>query len=138
LSPARRREAICKLQTCFGVSERRACRTLGEARSSHRYVGTTNEEEPRLVARILELVGEFPRYGYRQIIRLLRQDGLRVNFKRIQRIWKREGLKVPEKKAKKRRLGNADGGIARRVAECPNHVWSIDFIFDRTENGRSL
>jgi len=126
------------LQRCFGVSERRACRTLGQARSSHRYVGTASEEEPRLVAQILELVGEFPRYGYRQITRLLRQDGWRVNFKRIHRIWKREGLKVPVKKAKKRRLGSEDGGIVRRVAERPNHIWSVDFIFDRTENGRSL
>nr|WP_246146457.1 IS3 family transposase [Rubripirellula lacrimiformis] len=138
LSPARRRDAVCKLQHSFAVSERRACRTLGQPRSSQRYAAKTNEEEPRLIARILELVGEFPRYGYRQITRLLRQEGWRVNFKRVYRLWKQEGLKVPVKKAKKRRMGNADGGINRRAAERPNHVWSIDFIFDRTENGRSL
>lgn len=61
-----------------------------------------------------------------------------MNFKRVYRLWKQEGLKVPVKKAKKRRMGNADGGINRRAAQRPNHVWSIDFIFDRTENGRSL
>ncbi|WP_145301935.1 IS3 family transposase [Crateriforma conspicua] len=138
LSPTRRREAACKLQSCFGVLERRACRTLGQSRSSQRYRPNTKEDEPRLVARILELVREFPRYGYRRITRLLRQEGWRVNFKRIHRLWKQQGLKVPVKKAKKRRLGNSEGGVIRRSAEYPNHVWSVDFIFDRTEDGRSL
>ena len=72
------------------------------------------------------------------ITRLLRQEGWQVNFKRIYRIWKREGFKVPVKKTKNRRLGDSSGGIKRRRAERPNHVWSVDFIFDRTVNGRSL
>lgn len=96
------------------------------------------EDEQRLIGRILELVGEFPRFGYRMITRLLRQEGWQVNFKRIYRLWRREGLKVPVKKVKKRRMGTSEGGILRRSAEYPNHVWSIDFIFDRTVNGRSL
>ena len=125
------------MQTC-GLSERRACRVISQARSSQRYQRRVKDDEPRLVARILELVGEFPRYGYRMITRLLRQEGWTVNFKRIYRLWKREGLKVSMKKRKKRRLGTVDGGISRRRAERPNHVWSIDFIFDRTENGRPL
>ncbi|GAB5517625.1 IS3 family transposase [Rhodopirellula baltica] len=66
-----------------------------------------------MVARILELVGEFPRYGYRMITRLLRQEGWEVNFKRIYRLWEHEGLKVLIKKAKKRRLGYSGGGISR-------------------------
>jgi transposase InsO family protein len=111
---------------------------IGQSRSTHRYQRRVKDDEPRLVARILELVGEFPRYGYRMITRMLRQEGWTVNFKRIYRIWKREGLKVSMKKRKKRRLGTVDGGISRRHAQRPNHVWSIDFIFDRTENGRSL
>ncbi|WP_146438710.1 IS3 family transposase [Crateriforma conspicua] len=88
------------MQSCFGVSERRACRTLGQSRSSQRYRPNTKEDEPRLVARILELVSEFPRYGYRRITRLLRQEGWRVNFKRIHRLWKQQGLKVPVKQEK--------------------------------------
>jgi putative transposase len=85
------------------VSQRRACKTLGQPRSTQRYQASEKEDEQRLVGRILELVGEFPRYGYRMITRLLRQEGWQVNFKRIYRIWKREGLKVPVKKTKKRR-----------------------------------
>lgn len=72
------------------------------------------------------------------ITRLLRQEGWQVNFKRVYRLWRQEGLKVPVKKAKKRRLGDKNGGIKRRKAERLNHVWSIDFIFDKTSNGRPL
>ncbi|MEW4566220.1 IS3 family transposase [Bremerella sp. JC770] len=138
MSPARRRQTVRHVQQACSVSQRRACRTLGLARSSQRYVPRDNEEERRLVGRILELVREFPRYGYRMITRVLRQEGWQVNFKRIYRLWRQEGLKVPVKRAKKRRLGTVEGGITRRQAEHPNHVWSIDFIFDRTENGRPL
>ena len=91
-----------------------------------------------LLVRILELVAEFPRFGYRQITRLLRSEGWQVNAKRIYRLWRQEGLKVPKKPVKRRRLGSAHGGIVRRKAEHRNHVWSVDFIFDRTTNGRSL
>ena len=120
------------------MSQRRACQTLGQALSTQRYEPKPREDEEILVNRILDLVGEFPRYGYRMITRLLRQERWKVNFKRIYRLWKQEGLKVTVKKAKKRRLGNSQGGITRRKADRPNHVWSIDFIFDRTENGRPL
>ena len=120
------------------MSERRACKTLEQPRSTQRYRIIEKEDEPRLVTRIFQLVGEFPRYGYRMITRMLRQEGWHVNFKRIYRIWRREGLKVPRKKRKKRHLGDSRGGIFRRKATHPNHVWSIDFIFDRTVNGRPL
>ena len=88
--------------------------------------------------RIYELVREFPRYGYRTITRLLRGEGWIVNAKRIYRLWRREGLKVPRKAVKRRRLGTASGGIQRRQADRPDHVWSADFVFDRTLNGRAL
>jgi transposase InsO family protein len=61
-----------------------------------------------------------------------------VNYKKIYRIWRQEGLKVPQKKVKKRRLGTSEGGVMRRRAERPNHVWSLDFIYDRTSNGRQV
>ena len=123
--------------TC-SVSERRACLVLEQPRSTQRYVPQVREDEPELLKRILELVREFPRFGYRQITRLLRRDGWEVNFKRVYRLWRQEGLKVPQKKRKRRRLGDSAGGIARRIAERKDHVWSLDFIFDRTSNGHPL
>lgn len=126
------------MQQACSISERRACAVLDQPRSTQRYLATTKEDEPRLITRILELVREFPRYGYRQITRLLCSEGWHVNPKRIYRLWKQEGLKVPKKKQKRRRLGDSRGGIIRRQAEVMNHVWSMDFIFDRTTNGRAI
>lgn len=120
------------------MSERRACAVLGQPRSTQRYEAKTKGDEPLLLARILDLVREFPRYGYRQITRLLRNEGWQVNFKRVYRLWRKEGLKVPQKKRKRRRLGDSRGGIIHRKAERMNQVWSLDFIFDRTVNGRPL
>ena len=96
------------------------------------------DDESSLIKRILELVVDFPRFGYRRITRLLRSEGWRVNAKRVYRLWRQEGLKVPKKTIKRRRLGSSEGGILRRRAEHKDHVWSVDFIFDRTTNGRSL
>lgn len=95
-------------------------------------------DEVPLLKRILELVAEFPRFGYRRITHLLRKEGWNVNAKRIYRLWRREGLKVPQKKVKRRRLGCLEGGVTRRQACRRDHVWSVDFIFDRTFNGRPL
>lgn len=88
--------------------------------------------------RIHELVRQRPRFGYRQITRLLRLEGFRVNYKRIYRIWRQEGLKVPKKTRKKRSFGKSKNACFRQTATRPNHVWSWDFIFDRTSSGRSL
>lgn len=67
---------------------------------------------------------------------LLKNAGLHVNHKRIERIWQREGLKIPQKQAKKGRLWLNDGSCVRLRPERPNHVWSYDFVQDRTHDGR--
>ncbi len=59
-----------------------------------------------------------------------------MNDKRVERIWRREGLKVPKKQPKRGRLWLADGSCVRLRAEYPNHVWSYDFVEDRTHDGR--
>ncbi len=59
--------AVRDVQRKLGVSERRACRALGQSRSSQRYQPREDEEEKRLIAEMLELVGQHPRYGYRFI-----------------------------------------------------------------------
>ena len=126
------------LQKTFAVSERRACRVTSQCRSSQRYKPQPAEDEPKLVADILNLVRVHPRYGYRMITAKLRQHGWAVNAKRVYRLWRREGLKVPQKKRKKRRLGSSENSIIRRRSEGMNDVWCWDFIFDRTSNGTAL
>jgi len=69
------------VQRQLAVSERRACRAIGQSRSSQRYEPLEDEEEKRLIAEMLVLVGKHPRFGYRRICVLLRRDGWKVNRK---------------------------------------------------------
>jgi putative transposase len=139
VTAAQRRQAVLLLQERFGVSERRACRVLGQQRSTQRLPPRTGtDEEARLVARMLELVRKHPRYGYRRIWALLRREGWRVNRKRVHRLWRQQGLKVPRKQRKKRRLGSSANSCVRRPAEHKDHVWAWDFLHERTSEGRPL
>lgn len=122
----------------FAISERRACRALGQPRSSQRYAPLPSEAEERLTESIVSLATQYGRYGYRRITTLLRWDGWQVNHKRVERIWRREGLKVPQKQPKQGRLWLNDGSCIRLRPRHPGHVWSYDFVADRTHNGRPL
>ena len=66
---------------------------------------------------------------------MLRNEGWLVNHKYVQRIWREEGLKVPQKQPKRGKLWLNDGSIVRLKPLFPNHVWSYDFMEDRTHNG---
>ena len=113
------------------------CRALGQHRSTQRKLPRGRDDEEQLTADIIELARQYGRYGYRKIAQLLRSTaGWVVNDKRVERIWRREGLKVPEKQPKRGRLWLADGSCIRLRAERPNHVWSYDFVEDRTHDGR--
>jgi transposase InsO family protein len=90
------------------------------------------------VTRITELARRYGRYGYRRITALLRREGWRVNHKRVARIWRQEGLKVPKKQKKRGRLWLTDGSCLRMRPEYRNHVWSYDFLSERTADGRPL
>lgn len=128
-----------ELQKSFPqTSQRRACRVLDQPRSSQRYEPKVADDESRLVKRMLELLGENPRFGYRRIAALLRREGWTLNNKRAWRLWKEEGLKVPRKKRKKRATGSSENSCIRRRSTGKNDVWSWDFIFDRTTNGTQL
>ena len=120
------------------VSERRACKVLGQCRPTQRYLPYIGNEEERLVARIIELAKQYGRYGYRRITALLQQEGWKVNHKRVERIWRREGLKIPQKQPKRGRLWLNDGSCIRLRAEHKDHVWSYDFVLARTSDGRAF
>jgi transposase InsO family protein len=125
------------VRQALGVSERRACRTLGQHRSTQRKVPQGRPDEAQLTADIIELARQYGRYGYRPITALLNQAGWQVNRKRVERIWRREGLKVPQKQKKRGRLWLGDGSCVRLRPERPDHVWSYDFVQDRTHDGRA-
>ena len=118
------------------VSERRACRVLGQPRATQRYEKRQRYDEQTLRERIVSLASQYGRYGYRRVTALLRNEGWLVNHKRVERIWRQEGLKVPTKQPKRGRLWLTDGSIVRLRPEFPKHVWSYDFMQDRTHDGR--
>lgn len=120
------------------VSQRRACRVLGQHRSTQRRPPRVDDDEPRLVGRMVGLACEFGRYGYRRITALLRAEGFAVNHKRVERLWRREGLKVPARQPRRGRLWLNDGSCTRLRPERKDHVWSYDFVQDRTRDGRAF
>ena len=120
------------------ISERRACKVLGQARSTQRHSIEISDDEKRLVTRIVELAEQYGRYGYRMITGLLQLEGWRVNHKRVERIWRQEGLKVPKRQPKRRRLWLNNGSCVRLRALHKDHVWSYDFVAERTADGRAV
>lgn len=120
------------------VSEHRACRALGQPRSTQRYSLRLADDEPRLVKEIVRLASQYGRYGYRRGTDLLRREGWRVNHKRVERIWRAEGLKVPQRHRPRRRLWLNDGSCVRLRPQERNQVWSYDFVSGRTSDGLPL
>lgn len=91
------------------------------------------------MAEMRRLAESYPRYGSERVHQLLTERGWCVNFKRVHRLWKQEHMQVPQKQHKRRRLpGVAANGCMRHKPTHANHVWSYDFVADRTEDGRQL
>jgi transposase InsO family protein len=120
----------------LGVSERRACRVLGQSRATQRFLPSVREDEAPLTRRIIELAAVYGRYGTPRITGLIRNEGLNVNHKRVERIWKAEGLKVPKKQPRRGRLWLNDGSCVRLRPEHKDHVWAYDFVSAWTHDGR--
>ena len=138
MSPTRRREVVERLEDTFEASQRTTCRAIGQPRSTQRYQARRREDEALIVRRMHDLVRARPRFGYRRIGALLRDEGFVINRKRVWRLWKREGFKVPQKHRKKRRLGSSANGIVRHAATHKDHVWAWDFIHDGDRRNRPL
>ena len=126
------------LQDRFHMSERRACRIVGQHRSTQRRELTRTKGDDALRARLHEFSRKHKRWGYRKAVAILRDEGWDANRKKIQRLWREEGLKVPARKRKRQRLGSSTCPADRLRAERPNHVWALDFQFDQTSDGRIL
>ncbi len=122
----------------FDISQRRACQVISQPRATQRYKRVIKNDEAVLVKRMIELTKQYGRYGYRRVTALLQSEGFRVNHKRIERLWRREGLKVPQKQPKRKRLWFNDGSCVRLRPRYKNHVWSYDFVHDRTYNGKAI
>ncbi len=120
------------------VTERWACRVLGVNRTAVRYEPKKLPDEDKVHEAIVYLAANYGRVGYRTVTDMLRNSGFKINHKRVERIWREEGLKLPSKQPKRGRIHLSDGSCIRLRAEHRNHVWSYDFMEDRTVDGRKV
>jgi len=121
-----------------GTTERWACRVLNVNRTAYRYEPVKGADEDETRTEIINLACNYGRAGYRTVTAMMRNKGYRINHKRVERIWREEGLKVPKKQTKRSRLWLADGSCIRLRPTHKNHVWSYDFIEDKTTNGKKI
>lgn len=131
-APARR--VLVRSMTERGLSERRALAVLGMSASALRYVPAA-DRNAALRARIVALAHRYRRYGVGMIYLKLRQAGDVVNYKRVERLYVGEHLQVRRRRRKKVPVADRQPLIKPTA---PNEVWSADFVFDRTADGRVL
>jgi putative transposase len=125
-------------QNRFGVSERFACRAIGQHRSTQRLTPPApREDEAAIREHLRAFAAARPRWGWRRAATDLRRHGYTVNNKRVRRLWREEGLRVPTKRRKKRLTGiGAHVGAMSPIR--PNVLWAMDFQFDATIDGRQV
>jgi len=122
----------------LGLSQRRACRIVGQHRSTQRHIPVEPDPDRGLRSWLRRFSERHPRWGYRRAHAVLVREGQLVNRKKIQRLWREEGLRVPQRRRKRQRLGDSTTPADRLQAEHPDHVWALDFQFDVTATGKTL
>jgi transposase InsO family protein len=131
-APARRE--LVRHLTGHGLSERHALRVVGMSASAYRYQPMPDRNHD-LRARIVALAHRHRRYGAGMIYLKLRQSGQPVNHKRVERLYAEAGLQVRRRRRKKVPVADRQP-LGRPLAA--NQVWSMDFVFDRTAEGRVI
>jgi len=129
---------VAMLMSRFRVSQRIACRVVGQPRATQRYQAIPRADESALTHAVVELANLYGRYGYRTVTGLLQLQGWDIQHGRVWRIWKAEGLKVPHKQKPRGRLFLNDGSCIRLRPQYRNHVWSYDFVSCQTHDGRKF
>lgn len=132
-APGRRRQVT--LASARGLSQRRACALIGTARSGLRRESKRAKADAPVIARMRELAGQYPRYGYRFIRVFLERDGMAMSADRAYRLWRDAKLQVPRKRPRRR---VATSRPRPTPPESQNHVWAIDFVFDCCADGRQI
>jgi len=137
ISPGHRRELALTIVAAGICSGRAACRILRLSRSTYWYRGRPPAPvQQQLWERLRALSEQHPRYGYRRIAALLRQEGWPVGKRQVQRLRRAEGLRVPPTKRKVVRRGLSTGLPTKATHR--GHVWTWDFIADATVRGGAL
>lgn len=137
VSPSARRQGVAWVVQCGLRSQRKACDLLGVSRTTVRYRARPRVGDEALRQKIRVLAHHHRRFGYRRIaVMLNRDEDTQVNVKRVHRLWKEEALGLKRRRPKRRFYGPK--GAMVNKAERPNHVWTYDFVEDRTARGGKL
>ncbi|MGB9479447.1 MAG: IS3 family transposase [Candidatus Acidiferrum sp.] len=141
VGPRAKREAVRVVREQAGLSERRACGLIGMHGGSWRYQ-RKERNEAALRARLRELAGERPRFGYRRLYIFLRrektEDGTlrwRVNHKRVYRLYREEGLAMQRRRRKKFR---SEARVPLALPTRANEMWTMDYTHDEMAGGRKF
>jgi transposase InsO family protein len=142
VTATQQRAAADYLTEAYRISQRRASRVLGRARSTVRYQPRQRSGEEALIRAIRRLARRHRRYGYKRIYARLVHQGWRVNRKRVRRLWSHLGLRLRKPRQKPKKGGQKPGTSANSCVKQPpgfkNDIWTYDFIQDRTVDGRPL
>jgi putative transposase len=132
VTPAAERKAVAHLVDAYGMSERRACKTIGCCRMTMRYK-TTRADDAGLRQRMKAIAHERRRFGYRRLHVLLKREGYVINHKKLFRLYREEKLAVRRRGGRKRAIGTRAPML---VPMAPNDRWSLDFVSDQLTDGR--
>jgi putative transposase len=132
VTPAAERKAVARLVDAYGMSERRACKTIGCCRMTMRYK-TTRADDAGLRQRMKAIAHERRRFGYRRLHVLLKREGYVINHKKLFRLYREEKLAVRRRGGRKRAIGTRAPML---VPVAPNDRWSLDFVSDQLTDGR--
>jgi len=116
-----------------GISQRRACRLIGVARSTLKYVSTLEAKDGPTIDAMKRLSGMYPRYGYRRIRIFLGREGHTMSPSRAERLWRKAQLQLPTKRRRRRISNSRPRPLPPRAA---NHVWAYDFVIHACANGK--
>ena len=131
VTPAAKRKAVAHLREAHGMSERRACKTIGTSRMTIRYQ-TRRTDDVALRRRMRGIAEVRRRFGYRRLHVLLKREGYEVNHKKLFRFYREEKLAVRRRGGRKRAIGTR---APMMVPTAPNDRWSLDFVADQLIDG---
>lgn len=134
MKPAAKREAVGVAVSEHSMSRRRAC-GLVRMHMSVLYYAAKPRDDAELRAALKDVAVKRPRFGYRRLHVMLGREGIQANHKKVFRVYQEERLQV---RRKKRKCTAKYRGAPRIEPSRRNERWSMDFVHDRTADGRNL
>lgn len=131
--PLRREQA--QYAVLRGLSQRRSCTLMKVHRSHLKYAPKQPHKDAFIIEKMKALSAQYPRFGARRIRVFLKKEGIYIGKEKCARLWAKSGLQVPKKRSRKKVKSSE---VRLPKADCPNRLWSYDFVHDACANGQKL